>query len=98
MGLPAVEYQFRANAEGGSTITGRSRLPFGEMRWREFPFEWLEPEFYRVPRVFESGPFTEARLRMGQREMGGGPEGVFFSAMEPRDVPGGGLTKKGIGA
>ncbi|HYR58247.1 MAG TPA: DUF5939 domain-containing protein, partial [Chthoniobacteraceae bacterium] len=87
----------RANAEGGSTITGRSRLPFGEMRWREFPFEWLEPEFYRVHRVFESGPFLDARLGMELREISGGTEVVCFSEMEPRNKPAAWLIKKAIG-
>lgn len=83
--LPAVDYQFAASPQGGSVITARSRLPVGEMRWREFPFEWLEPEFYRVHRVFESGPFTEARLGMELREVDGGTEVFCFSEMSPRN-------------
>jgi adenylate cyclase len=60
LGLPAVQYEFTANAEGGSTVRARARVAGLEVAWQEFPFEWLEPEFYRVRRVFENGPLREA--------------------------------------
>ncbi len=97
MGLPAVEYQFAPLPEGGSVVRGRSRLPIGEMRWREFPFEWLEPEFYRVRRVFDSGPFTEVRLGMELRDAPGGTEIVCFSEMTPRNAFAAWLIKNVIG-
>ena len=97
MGLPAVEYRMTASPNGGSIVTARSRLPVGEMRWREFPFEWLEPEFYRVHRVFESGPFTDVRLGMELREARGGTEIVCFSEMQPRNALAGWLIKNVIG-
>lgn len=97
MGLPPVDYQFAASPGGGSVVTGRSRLPIGEMRWREFPFKWLEPEFYRVHRVFEAGPFTEARLGMELRSAPGGTEIVCFSEMMPRNVFASWLIRKVIG-
>jgi adenylate cyclase len=59
LGLPAIQYEFTANAEGGSTIRARARVAGLEVVWLEFPFEWLEPEFYRVRRVFENGPLRE---------------------------------------
>jgi class 3 adenylate cyclase len=86
MGMPPVEYQFAASSTGGSVISARSRLPIGEMRWREFPFEWLEPEFYRVRRVFEKGPFVETRLGMNLRTTPAGTEVVCFSEVEPRNA------------
>ena len=97
LGLPAVDYQFAASPQGGSVITARSRLPLGEMRWREFPFEWLEPEFYRVHRVFASGPFTEARLGMELREVDGGTEVFCFSEMSPRNFFSAWLIRNVIG-
>jgi adenylate cyclase len=60
LGLPAVQYEFTANAEGGSTVRARARAAGLGVAWQEFPFEWLEPEFYRVRRVFENGPLREA--------------------------------------
>ena len=64
VGLPAVSYEFARNAEGGSTVRARARLLGAEVRWQELPFEWLEPEFYRVHRLFESGPFKEGFFGM----------------------------------
>jgi class 3 adenylate cyclase len=60
LGLPPVHYEFTANAEGGSTTRARAQVAGLEVVWQEFPFEWLEPEFYRVRRVFENGPLREA--------------------------------------
>ncbi len=97
MGLPPVEYLFAASPDGGSVVRGRSRLPIGEMRWREFPFEWREPDFYHVHRVFESGPFTEVRLGMELRESPGGAEIVCFSNMEPRNAVAAWLIRNVIG-
>src|SRR5438876_885325 len=62
IGLPPVSYEIEPRPEGGSTVMARARLLGLEMRWQEFPFEWLEPEFYHVHRIFESGPFTEATM------------------------------------
>lgn len=97
MGLPAVEYEFSPRPEGGSIVRGRSRLPIGQMRWREQPFEWLEPEFYRAHRVFDSGPFTEARLGMELREARGGTQVVCFSDMTPRNAFSAWLIKNVVG-
>jgi class 3 adenylate cyclase len=97
MGLPPVVYQFEARAEGGSSVRGRSRLPIGEMRWQELPFEWLEPEFYRAHRIFDSGPFREARLGMDLRSVPGGTEIQCFSEMEPRHALGAFLIRRVIG-
>ena len=62
LGLPAVEYAMTPAPGGGSQVNARTRLMGFEVRWREHPFEWREPEYYRVRRVFENGPFLEARL------------------------------------
>lgn len=97
LGLPAVDYQFAANPGGGSVVRGRSRLPIGEMRWQEFPFEWREPEFYHVHRVFESGPFTDVRLGMELRAAPGGTELTCFSEMEPRNAIAAWLIRNVIG-
>jgi class 3 adenylate cyclase len=85
MGLPPVRYEFAPAPGGGSVVTGHSRLPIGGMRWREFPFEWREPDYYVAHRVFESGPFTEARLGLDLHDSGTGTHVVCFSEMEPRN-------------
>jgi len=88
MGLPPVDYDIAPRAEGGSEITAQARMFGMKMRWRELPFEWCEPEFYRVRRVFESGPFTEVRLGLELREHNGGTRIVACSEMEPRGITG----------
>lgn len=57
---------------GGSRVNARTRLMGFEVRWREHPFEWREPEYYRVRREFENGPFLEARLGVEFREPAAG--------------------------
>ncbi len=51
VGLPPVRYAMQPLVEGGSAVTARARVFGRELRWRELPFEWLEPEFYRVWRI-----------------------------------------------
>ena len=87
LGLPAVKYDIEPRAEGGSVTKARARIVGMEMRWRELPFEWLEPEFYRVHRIFETGPFAEAWMGMDLHEQpGGGTRVVAYSEMATRNV------------
>src|SRR5262245_47735059 len=60
LGLPAVRYEFKGKAEGGSSTTAHARVAGLEVVWQELPFEWLEPEFYRVRRILDKGPLREA--------------------------------------
>jgi class 3 adenylate cyclase len=71
-GLPPVTYAVKPTEGGGSFVTGAARLWGREIRWLENPFEWLEPEFYRVHRVFENGFFKEARMGM---DLASSPDG-----------------------
>ena len=89
LGLPPVNYQTEARPEGGSWITAQAKLPLGQLRWRELPFEWLEPRFYSVRRLFTSGPFVAARMGIDlQADPGGGTAVVAFSELEPRNALG----------
>jgi len=98
VGLPPVNYEIKPRAEGGSTITGRTRIFGQELRWRELPFEWLEPEYYRVRRIFDTGPFTEALLGMDlQARPGGGTRVVVYGEMVPRHALGKFLAKRLLG-
>ena len=64
LGLPAVQYEFQPRAEGGSSAIARARLAGLEIVWQELPFEWLEPEFYRVRRLIQRGPLREATIAL----------------------------------
>ena len=98
LGLPPVEYQVTARPEGGSDVVGRARILGRQMRWRELPFEWLEPEFYRVHRIFDKGPFREARLGVELHEQPGPrSHAVFYSELEPRNALGSWLARRILG-
>jgi adenylate cyclase len=62
LGLPSVNYDVKPLKEGGSAVTARAKVLGFVLSWQELPFEWVEPEFYRVRRIFEKGPFSEARV------------------------------------
>ena len=96
LGLPAIKYEFIANAEGGSTVRARARVAGLETVWQEFPFEWLEPEFYRVRRVFENGPLREASAGVELLPQPGGTRVKFTSEVIPRNALGRFLTEKAL--
>lgn len=59
LGLPAVKYRTEPLAEGGGAVFASAKSSGMELRWREWPFEWSEPEFHVVRREFLSGPLRE---------------------------------------
>ncbi len=94
LGLPAVQYEFEARAEGGSSTTARARLAGLEIVWQELPFEWLEPEFYRVRRVIERGPLREAIVALELQPQPGGTRVIISSEVYPRNSLGKFLAEK----
>src|SRR5512140_1058266 len=98
IGLPPVDYKASPLPEGGSVITGSARLMGWELGWREWPWDWLEPEFYRVHRVFERGPFAEAWLGLELRDRGEGcTRVVVYSELIPNGLAGTSLAKYVLG-
>ena len=85
LGLPAVQYEFQPRPEGGSSAIARARLAGLEIVWRELPFEWLEPEFYRVRRVLQRGPFREAVIALELQPQAGGTRAIITSEVLPRN-------------
>jgi hypothetical protein len=76
----------------------RARVLGRELRWHEFPFEWLESEFYCVQRIFETGPFTKARIGVDLHEQPGGVTRVVaYSELTPRNVFGKWLARRLLG-
>ncbi len=86
IGLPPVTYQIDKRDEGGSEIKASTRLFGQQLKWRELPFEWIEPEYYLVRRIFEGGPFREAKMGMKLEEKNGKTEIVAYSDLVPRSV------------
>ncbi len=61
LGLPVVTYEAKEEATGGSVVTARARYMGLPIEWREYPFEWVEPQQYSVRRVYSRGPLDEVR-------------------------------------
>jgi hypothetical protein len=98
LGLPSVAYHTEARPEGGSWMTAEAKVPWGRLRWRELPFEWVEPRFYSVRRLFASGPFIEARMGIDfQVETDGGTRVISFSELQPRNAFGNWLGRGVVG-
>ena len=85
LGLPAVKYEFQPRAEGGSSTIARARMAGFEIVWRELPFEWLEPEFYRVRRILQRGPFREAIVALELQPQPSGTRVTISSEVLPRN-------------
>ena len=57
--LPAVVYRPEPLPEGGTAVWATARLNGLTLKWREWPFEWNEPEFHLVRRDFSTGPLAQ---------------------------------------
>ncbi len=98
LGLPPVTYEFAARAEGGSWVTAGAQIFGRQMRWRELPFEWMEPCYYHVRRVFESGPFREAVGGIELRPLPGNTTGVVvWCELTPRGALGKWFARRLLG-
>jgi adenylate cyclase len=56
-----------------------------EIVWQELPFEWLEPEFYRVRRILQRGPFREAVVALELQPQPSGTRAIISSEVLPRN-------------
>ena len=89
LGLPAVSYKTEPLAEGGSAIFGSAKIARFNLRWREWPFEWNEPDFHVVRREFFSGPLREFLGGIEFLETPGGATRLrVHSRLTPRNLPG----------
>ena len=94
LGLPAVNYRTGPLAEGGSAVFASARVAGLKLSWREWPFEWLEPEFYVVRREFFSGPLCEAVGGLDFSELPGvGTRLRVHSRLTPRNPLGSWLAR-----
>jgi adenylate cyclase len=86
VGLPPVMYEVRPLAEGGSHVTARARIFGIKIAWQEFPFEWTEPKFYQVRRIFASGPLAEGVMGLRLHETATGCAIEIFADFIPRNA------------
>jgi len=98
LGLPAVDYRTEPLAEGGGAVFASARIAGVGLRWREWPFEWVAPEFYLVRRDILSGPLRDAVGGVDFLELpGGGTRLRVHSRLTPRNALGRWLAKTIIG-
>ena len=94
MDCPAVTYKPKPLAEGGSAVFASAKVGGVELHWREWPFEWAEPEFYVVRREFATGPLQEAIAGVDFAELpDGGTRLRCYTQLTPRNVLGHWLAK-----
>ena len=86
VGLPPVTYEVRPLPEGGSRVFARAKILGIKVSWQEFPFEWTEPEFYQVRRIFLSGPLAEVVLGLRLRETPAGCTVEVFAHFIPANA------------
>ncbi|MEY4547048.1 MAG: Serine/threonine-protein kinase StkP [Pseudomonadota bacterium] len=85
VGLPPVKVE-RVAAEEGTGQTFLSNQVLGlSLRWREYPFEWVEGHRWSVLRVFESGLMRWYRVRLELEPLAGGGTRLHYTMQyEPR--------------
>ncbi|MEX0721262.1 MAG: DUF5939 domain-containing protein [Balneolaceae bacterium] len=62
-GSSAVEYEVIPNLESSSVVRGTSKKLGLTMRYKELPYEWVQPHFVHAEMFFEKGPFLYTRIR-----------------------------------
>ena len=87
IGLPPVEF----SAPSQSVLRRARARAFGlvQLRWTEFPFDWVREHRYAVRREFENGPMASV---VGGIELLPADDGVIvrsFAEFAPETWPGG---------
>ena len=92
--LPEVTYTTDPLAEGGAAVYGSARMAGQSFKWREWPFEWVQDDFYRVRREFLSGPLAEGVVGIEfDVTADGGTRLRAYSILTPRNMLGAVVTR-----
>lgn len=86
-GMPPVAYEVAPLAEGGTRVIAKMRMFGLPLQYEEKPFEWQEPDFYRVERLFPKGPLKQITVGMefqSERREEGKTRLRFFSEFYPK--------------
>jgi eukaryotic-like serine/threonine-protein kinase len=73
VGLTPVSFQDEPGPEGGTIRTGELKVLGMQLRWREFPFEWIKNREHSVFRWYRGGPVAAVwnRVTLAPIEDGG---------------------------
>jgi serine/threonine protein kinase len=84
IGLPPVQVE-RTRKDGESATYLSNKVLGLELRWREYPFEWVEGHRWSVLRVFESGLMRWYRVRLELEPLPAGGTRLHYSMQfDPR--------------
>ena len=72
LGLSPTENDFRPTDHGGSEMYVETYAAGMPMAYEEFPFEWREPEYLAVERIFHKGPLKYLRFGVAAAAEAGG--------------------------
>ncbi len=86
MGLPPIRFTFEPQASGGTQAHAVVQIAGLTLRYREHPFEWVQPVFYHVRRTFYGGPMREIRAGAELHEEAGGTRVRVWTEIEPANV------------
>ncbi|MFK7991315.1 MAG: protein kinase [Sandaracinaceae bacterium] len=88
-GLDDVSWSHHPDGDGYVKTEGRFRAAGMELRWRENPFEWVEPRRLGVVREYSSGPFEWLRSTVRlDPSASGGTELTHRVEVRPRNLLG----------
>ena len=88
LGLPPVLFTFKPRESGGTDAFATMRIAGIALRYREHPFEWVRPSYYRVRRTFPGGPIREIVSGARLEDADGGTRITGFVDLEPSNAVG----------
>ncbi|MBV9462845.1 MAG: adenylate/guanylate cyclase domain-containing protein [Verrucomicrobiae bacterium] len=94
VGLPPVFYQSTKLPAGGVTLDASAKLAPGQpVRWKEFPFEWLQERYFSERRIFFNGPFAEFYAHFSLAPGGAGTQVIVSVSLTPRNAAAAALAR-----
>lgn len=89
VGLAPVSFKDEPNPDGGALRTGEQRVMGMQLKWREYPFQWVKGREHSVFRWYSTGPVSAVwnQVTMVPLE-GGGTELKHDIWMTPRGMIG----------
>jgi adenylate cyclase len=88
IGLPAVHFSPAISDQKGLYRIAEARANLMNLKWKEYPFEWIRPESYSVYREFIRGPFRWVQGGVKLYSEGNATRAVVFGDAEPNGVLG----------
>src|SRR5262245_58469583 len=88
IGLPAVQFSPAVSDQSGLYRIAEARANMMNLKWKEYPFEWIRPELYSVYREFIQGAFRWVQGGVKLYADGNSTRAVVFGDAEPKGLRG----------